>query len=278
MNPPGGAELRIRTRAALLDALGALEEQLEAVIVIGAQALYFHTGDVEVAIPEETKDADLGIDRAVLADDPLLEEALKGAGFHKDIERPQPGRWISRDGIPVDLMIPEAMAGLKRRRSVRVPPHDNGSMRRAEGLEAMVVDEEQVSIGALTPEDDRLYEVRMAGPAALLVAKLHKLGEREADGGERLRDKDAHDLYRLLAAVETRDLTARVERLLGDPISAAATEQALTYLADLFAAGPDALGSRMAGRAEQGVGEPAVVAASVAALAGDLIATFAERR
>lgn len=51
MNPPGAADLRVRTRAALLDALEALEEQRQAVIVIGAQALYFHAGDIEIAIP-----------------------------------------------------------------------------------------------------------------------------------------------------------------------------------------------------------------------------------
>ena len=39
----------------------------------------------------------------------------------------------------------------------------------------------------------------------------------------------------------------------------------------MFAAGPEALGSVMAGRAEAGVGEPDIVAASVAALADDLL-------
>jgi hypothetical protein len=39
----------------------------------------------------------------------------------------------------------------------------------------------------------------------------------------------------------------------------------------LFAAGPDTLGSSMAGRAEEGVGDPEVVAASVAVLARELL-------
>ena len=50
------------------------------------------------------------------------------------------------------------------------------------------------------------------------------------------------------------------------------TQEALVYLEQLFAAGPEAMGSTMAGRAEQLVGSPATVSASVAALAGDLIA------
>ncbi|MER6943336.1 hypothetical protein ABT294_04860 [Nonomuraea sp. NPDC000554] len=43
------------------------------------------------------------------------------------------------------------------------------------------------------------------------------------------------------------------------------------YLADLFAAGPDALGARMAGRAEEGIGEPETVALATSLLAADLL-------
>lgn len=274
MNPPGDADLRVRTRRALLDALEALIEQLDAIVVIGAQAVLLRTGAIDVAIPEETKDADLGVDGGALREDPRLEQALERAGFFKNLERPQPGRWISRDGIPVDLMIPEAMAGpaASARRGARVPPHDKGAMRRAAGLEAIVVDSDAMMIDALEEGDARRYEVRVAGPGALLVAKLHKLGERDGAGGDRLRDKDAHDLYRLLVAVETADLAAITTRLLGEEISADPTRLALGYLADLFAAGPEATGSVMAGRAEEGVGDdPAVVSAAVAALAADLL-------
>jgi hypothetical protein len=273
MNRPGEADLPVRTRAALLDALEALEAQLDALIVIGAQALYFHTGDVDVAIPAETKDADIGVDRGKLKDDPRIEQAIETAGFHKDLESPQPGAWISPGGIPVDLMVPEAMAGpsAKNRRGVRLPPHDNGSMRRATGLEAAVIDNAQEEIRSLEPADGRVFTVRLAGPGALLVAKLHKIGERSNGEGKRMRDKDAHDLYRLLVAVETRELAVGVGGLLRDPFSQAVTDRALVYLKELFAAGPDALGSRMAGRAEERVGEPAIVAASTAALATDLL-------
>jgi hypothetical protein len=38
--------------------------------------------------------------------------------------------------------------------------------------------------------------------AALVVAKLHKIGERE-NTPTRLVNKDAHDLYRILRAVST---------------------------------------------------------------------------
>ncbi len=49
----------------------------------------------------------------------------------------------------------------------------------------------------------------------------------------------------------------------------------MAYLSELFASGPEALGSLMAGRAEAGIGEPATVAASVALLSADLVAAMA---
>jgi len=44
-------------------------------------------------------------------------------------------------------------------------------------------------------------------PAALLVANLHKIIERE-NTPTRLVNKDAHDLYRILRAVSTAELVA----------------------------------------------------------------------
>lgn len=276
MNRSGDAELRVRTRAALLDALDALEDQLDALIVIGAQAVFLHTGELDVPIPIETKDADLGVDAHSLHDDPRLEQALEAAEFHRNLVRPQPGAWIAPNGIPVDLMIPEAMAGpnASNRRGARVPPHDRGAMRRTEGLEATIVDNALMTLSALDPSDERARTVRVAGPGALLVAKLFKLGERHEKGGSRLRDKDAHDLYRLMVAAETSDLAMTFLELRANPFTASVTERALVYLKDLFAAGPDAAGSRMAGRAEAGVGAPETVAASVTALAADLLSAI----
>jgi hypothetical protein len=104
------------------------------------------------------------------------------------------------------------------------------------------------------------------------VAKLHKLGERRHDRG-RLVDKDAHDVYRLLVAVDTGKLAQRLDALAGDDLAGAATGQALDYLRQLFAS-PDASGAVMAGRAEELVGDPAVVSAAAATLAEDLLAVL----
>jgi hypothetical protein len=138
------------------------------------------------------------------------------------------------------------------------------------GLEAAVVDHAPMRVAALARDDERSCTVEVAGPAALLVAKLHKLGERQ-DSPRRLEDKDAHDVYRLFVAVPTDRLAEATRRLLADPLAGDVTKQAITYLRDMFAAGPEAIGSAMAGRAEVGVGEPDIVAASVAVLADDLL-------
>jgi hypothetical protein len=52
------------------------------------------------------------------------------------------------------------------------------------------------------------------------------------------------------------------------------TQRAVELLQQLFADGPDALGSAMAGRAEEGIGDPDLVAAATAALADELIAAL----
>lgn len=101
--------LYVRARAALLDAAEALAEQLDAVVLVGAQAVYLHTGDADfVATAPYTTDADFCIAPDDLSDEPLLYELLQDRGFSPG---EQPGSWRSQDGIPVDLMVPEALAG-----------------------------------------------------------------------------------------------------------------------------------------------------------------------
>src|SRR5439155_13892652 len=105
--------LRRRTRG-LLDALDALGEQRDAVVLVGAQAIYLHTGDTDLAVPAFTTDGDLAIEPARLKPQPKLAEAMERAHFRPGI---QPGRWyceLSEPGvltsIPDDLMDPELMA------------------------------------------------------------------------------------------------------------------------------------------------------------------------
>jgi hypothetical protein len=84
---------------------------------------------------------------------------------------------MSPNGIPVDLRVPEHLAGSGSRRGVRIPPHDKHSARRAAGLEAAIIDRSPMSVESLD-DHGRSAIINVAGPVALLVAKLHKLGER----------------------------------------------------------------------------------------------------
>ena len=194
-------------RRVLLDALQALGEQRSAVALVGAQAIYLHTGDADLAVAPYTTDGDFAIDPSRLRNDPKLAEALGGAGFSADTR--QVGTWImSRplEGRPVevkiDLMVPEAVGG-PGRRGARLGPHGNRAARKARGLEATLVDQQQRTIESLEDKDDRTFEVAVAGPAALLGAKLHKIAERVDTPGRR-EDKDALDILRLLQAVPWR--------------------------------------------------------------------------
>lgn len=270
MKPTGGTDLLVAARGTLLDALEALHEHRRSVIVIGAQAIYMHTGGAPVGLAESTKDSDLALDTRSLGEVPRLEDAMTDAGFRRDLHSPQPGSWLSPAGIPVDLMVPEALTGNSGRRGARIPPHSKHAARRAAGLEAALVDHAPMLVTSLDSTDHRTHTANVAGPGALLIAKMHKLGERQANPG-RLIDKDAHDLFRLLVTTTTEDM-ARILRLLReDDFAATTTVQGLAYLNDMFARGPEAPGSIMAGRAEEGVGDPITVAMSAAVLAADLL-------
>jgi hypothetical protein len=270
MSPAGGTDVLVAARSALLDALTALAAHREALVLIGAQAIYLHTDATAVALAETTKDSDLALDPRELHDAPLLDDAMQQAGFRLDTAHPQPGSWISPAGIPVDLMVPTALAGDRGRRGARIPPHSIHATRRTNGLEAAVVDHASMTIGAVDPTDLRKVTINVAGPAALLISKLHKLGERRNDPG-RLLDKDAHDIYRLLVASDSDQLAARLDALARDGLAGDATRVAIVYLKGLFSSTGDRLGATMAGRAEELVGDPAVVTAAVTALADDLI-------
>lgn len=268
---PGVANEYVTARSVLLDALEALEDHLNAVILVGAQAIYLHTGRADLAVAEFTTDADLALDPALLGTTPALEQAMEGKGFTR--EQNQPGIWRSqRENVTVDLMVPEAVGG-PGRRAARLEGHGPQAARKAKGLEAALVDHQVMNVAALDPADPRAFPVAVAGPSALLVAKLYKLAERQA-APRRLDDKDALDVYRLLKAIPTAVLAQGFAALLADPRSAEVTAQGETYLTDLF--GTDtAAGTAMAGRAVIPLEDPAEVEAACVALANDLLQALA---
>lgn len=195
---------------------------------------------------------------------------LRDAGFVRQAD--QPGIWRSQpDNVEVDLMVPQSVGG-SGRRGARLAGHGKMAARTARGLEAALVDREEMDVAALDPADPRTVRVYVASPAALLVAKLHKIWERR-DSTTRLDDKDAHDTYRLLQATATEQLAATLKRLLAVAISAGVTREALAYLDTLFGT-EGGQGVLMAARHEGILGDFDNTVSSCAALAQDLLSAM----
>jgi hypothetical protein len=140
------------------------------------------------------------------------DERMRGAGFNLQIVNghTEPGIWVAPANvagedilIPVDLIVPEAAASGGGTRGARLGAHGKRAARRAVGLEAALVDHSLMRVAALDPADTRPVSVEVAGSAALLVAKAHKLHDRIASGkAERIDDKDAY-AERLLKAARS---------------------------------------------------------------------------
>ncbi len=251
----------IEARRVLLDVLSALREQLDAVVLVGAQAVYLRTVGRLPTYQPFTTDADIVVDPSRLSDRPAIGAAMTAAGF---VLTDEPGIWearLARPGfdddliVPIDLIVPMEVAAGPGRRSARLTgEHGKHSARKSEGLEGALVDHGPVEITAIDPADTRSIVVNVAGEAAMLVAKLHKLGDR-LEKPERLDAKDAGDVYRLFDVIAPDDMAAKLRQLLADARSAKATEKALAYGDVLFGSlagtgvrlGVDALRTTMPG-------------------------------
>lgn len=200
--------LYILARRTLLDVLEILGAHRDAVILVGAQAIYLHVGEADMAVAVMTKDADLALDPRRLMPEPKIEEALRKAGL--DSPPNQIGIWRDRQGGQVDFLVPEAFAGAKGRRAAKLTTQGSTLARRTKGLEGTLIDNRAMEIVSLEA-DDRRYKIAVAGPGALLVAKLHKIGERQ-EHPSRLDAKDALDVLRLLRGVPTTQLEDSLRR------------------------------------------------------------------
>jgi len=265
--------IMIRARRVLLDALEALAGQRQAIVLVGAQAIYLHTGEADLAASPFTQDADLALNPATLGSLPVLAEAMQAAGFALRTDpQIQPGMWISQQsGVEVDLMVPETLGG-PGRRSAKLEGHGENTARKARGLEAALVDQEPMTLTALEATDTRQMEVAVAGPGALLVAKLHKISERQGNV-RRSKPKDALDIFRLLQGVPTEALAKRLERLSQEQLSQETTREALQLLRDLFGT-EAALGAQLAADAAFPLIDRAFITASSVALTEDLLAAL----
>ena len=263
-------------RETLLDAVEALGPHGNAVILVGAQAIYVHTEaeDDSFAISPFTYDADLVLDPELLGDSPAIVEAMSQAGFRLG---DQPGLY-SREGLSqVDLLVPEAVGG-PGRRAARLGVHGNRAAMKVRGLEGALVSHEVRKIISLVPGADRSCFLKVAGPAALLVSKVHKIGERLEDSDVRRQEqlpKDAFDIYRLLRAFDTAELASEFGLLQSHEISSRVTSGALSTFGSLFGSRSD-MGTRLLVRSVGALEDPAFIIESSVALSQDLLQAVSE--
>jgi hypothetical protein len=277
---PGAPEpLYVLARRVLLDALEALGDQQDAVILVGAQAVYLHTGEADLAVAEYTTDGrhrDRSFGAQVGAEAGRVPD---GCGVHprraggRKVADHQADRRGSRHG----------QSRPPRTRGRRWPRPPGGQDRRpreahgpeGKGLEAALLDWDRLEVGSLDETDDRRFAIKVAGPSALLVAKLHKIAGR-VDTPGRAEDKDALDILRLLRAVPIERFAGGLRSLGGEQLSAGVTGQAIIFLRDLFGR-PTSPGSEMASRAAAPLEDEDTIRESCAALASELLNAVAGR-
>ena len=183
---------------------------------------------------------------------------MEAAGFKLAVLQgaAEPGIWQKHTEVqglevvvPIDLIVPADMAPSGGTRGARLPGHGKRAARKTSGMEAALVDNDIMLVEALNSEDRRSARLRVAGIAALLVAKTHKLIDRiEAGRHDRLDDKDAADVVRLMQTSSPALVISTLRTLLDDPSAGAATEVAIGRFDQLFGSRAG-LGIEMAVRA-----------------------------
>lgn len=237
----------VAARRVLLDALEDLAEHRDAIVVVGAQAVYLRCGATNVGVAEYTTVGDLAVDSDRLMDVPLLEDVM-GARFGPVLGptgTEQPGVWtrtVEVDGelidIPVDLIVPEGIAPPGGSRGARLGLHGKRAARKAAGLEAAILDNDVLTIRALEPEDSRAIDSRIAGPTALLIGKAYKIQDRleQSARPDRLVDKDAADVYRLMLTTPAEQINEVAATLRDDGRVAGSAQRGLAMLRAQFGA------------------------------------------
>jgi len=274
---PERDELYTVARTVLLDALEALGEHREAMVLVGAQAIYLRVGEADLAVASYTSDADLAIDPRILMEIRPLEKKLTEAGFKRNAKG-DIGIWVSSRptsserllDVSVDLLVPTAISPgdhPEKHRSARLPGHTKVA-RTVKGLEGVLIDKDKLEISSFITSDPRAFQILVAGPAALIMAKAFKIQDRPGSG--RLSDKDALDVYRLLRGIPTGELAARYRLILDDPIAGANAGLSLELLRAQFG-DRRAPGVAMTLQAAENLLDPEETATSLVFLAQDLI-------
>ncbi|WP_150307205.1 hypothetical protein [Planctomonas psychrotolerans] len=210
-----GADV-VRSRGILLDTLHALDAHKQSLTVVGAHAVYERTKHLTNEIEmDSTRDADIGVFPELLAASPLLGTIMDSLDL-EPASPARPGVWGLKsergrdlhERLTVDLIAPDAIAG-KGSRSADTGVHGTKIVSRTKGTELTLIDRDLMyldSFGSGTPID-----AYVAGHAALIAAKSWKLIDRLEEkelsrNRNRLRPKDAGDLWRLIATSDGNEV------------------------------------------------------------------------
>lgn len=191
----------MRSRRLLVEAVQALGAFHESLVVVGAHAVMFHAERIGHR-PDSTADADAVLNPLLVAASPNILELMYAAGFEAaSPDRPGIYGYVGESGISqrqrttVDLIVPEAYAGVGRR-AARVPRQKNALGGRARGW--ALWDRVPATISTVPGDGEPISaDVWMAGQGALLVAKAHKVSDRLGElrvRPHRLRPKDSGDV------------------------------------------------------------------------------------
>lgn len=220
----------IVARKVLLDCLELLDEQLDALVLVGAQAVYLQTPVTDGGLPASTTDGDIAIDPELLSVNPDVAGILERAGF---TPHSSPGSWTSPDGVPIDLMVPAGLVNNPRRRTARLAGQGASTARSTSGLELALLDNSPMELSALDPNDSRVVSMKVASPAALVVAKLVKLDERLAGPrADRILAKDASDILRILRYNDAAELGRTLGRFSRTGAASGAIITSVAFLRD----------------------------------------------
>jgi hypothetical protein len=240
----------VAARRALLNVLELLDAQRQGIVIVGAQAVYLRAPAGRTEEVTYTTDGDLALDPDLLTQTPDIGFLLATAGYRAG---PNPGAFVSPDGIEIDLMVPAGSLPASSRRTAPLNGQSANTARRTPGLELALLDSSVMMVGALETEDERALDVKVAGAAALTVAKLIKIQERTSDRRrDRIVSKDAGDLLRLLRYCDAGAIGRRLSELSVDQRAAPMIERATDFL-----------------REDLALRESIVVALAVEARAGD---------
>lgn len=261
----------VAARNALLDVLEVLHEQRAGLILVGAQAVYLHAPADQTRQPTYTTDGDLAIDPDLLTERPDIGETLLAAGYRA---HNNPGTFFAPNGIAIDLMVPVGALPPSSRRTAPLRGQSSVTARRTAGLELALLDAAPMQIKALDTADTRTITLRVASPAALVVAKLTKLSERL--GGprrDRVISKDAGDVLRLLRYCDAEAIGYRLRELNLQDARSHVIESVIGFLRDdLSSRNPELI--RLAVDDLYGIEPVAQVATAFRVLATRTLATY----